>query len=107
MAAAGCVAAALSVGVTACGDSGGGGGGGSKISGTKLTIYSSLPEQGASSGQAKAMEQGAKLALQNANGKVGKYSVTYKPLDDSLASSGQADEGKGAQNARTASGDDT
>src|SRR3712207_7271289 len=32
---------------------------------------------------------------------------SYKPLDDSLASSGQADEGKGAQNARTASGDET
>jgi branched-chain amino acid transport system substrate-binding protein len=28
--------------------------------------------------------------------------VTYKPLDDSLASTGAADEGKGAQNARTA-----
>jgi branched-chain amino acid transport system substrate-binding protein len=51
------------------------------------------------------MENGARLALQAVGGKVGKYTITYKPLDDSLASSGQADEGKGAQNARTASGD--
>ena len=108
MAVAGLAAAALSVGVAACGDDGGGGGGGSEsISGKSLTIYSSLPEQGASAGQATAMENGMKLALEAKGGKVGDYSVTYKPLDDSLASSGQADEGKGAQNARTAAGDKT
>jgi branched-chain amino acid transport system substrate-binding protein len=96
--------AALAVGVSACGDDDGGGGGGATeaISGTKLTIYSSLPEQGASGGQAKAIENGAKLALEAKNGKIGKYTITYKPLDDSLASTGKADEGKGAQNARTA-----
>jgi branched-chain amino acid transport system substrate-binding protein len=100
---AGCTAAALAVGVAACGDDSGGGE--SKVEGTNLTVYSSLPEQGASSGQAKAMENGMKLALQSVGGKVGKYTISYKPLDDSLASSGQADEGKGAQNARTAAGD--
>ena len=64
---------ALAVGVSACGGGGGGGGGATKtISGTKLTVYSSLPEQGASGGQAKAIEQGAKLALTNRGGKVGK-----------------------------------
>jgi branched-chain amino acid transport system substrate-binding protein len=95
--------AALAVGVAACGSSSKKGGGAtSKISGTSLTIYSSLPEQGASGGQAKSIENGAKIALENKSGKVGKYSVTYKPLDDSLASTGAADEGKGAQDARTA-----
>jgi branched-chain amino acid transport system substrate-binding protein len=108
MAVAGCVAVLLALTVAACGgSSGGGGGGSSNVSGTKLTVYSSLPEQGASSGQAKAIENGAKLALASANGKVGKYTITYKPLDDSLASTGAADEGKGAQNARTATGDST
>src|SRR5256885_15272033 len=48
------------------------------------------------------MENGARLAVQRRGGKVGKYTITYKPLDDSLASTGAADEGKGAQNARTA-----
>jgi branched-chain amino acid transport system substrate-binding protein len=107
MAVAGCAAASLAVGVAACGSDSGGGGGGSSISGSSLTIYSSLPEQGASSGQAKAIENGAKIALDQRGGKIGKYSITFKNLDDSLASSGQADEGKGAQNARTAAGDKT
>src|SRR2546428_3669303 len=92
--------AALAVAVSACGKSKGGGT--AKISGTSLTVYSSLPEQGASGDQAKAIENGAKLAVQSRGGKVGKYSITYTPLDDSLASTGAADEGKGAQNARTA-----
>jgi branched-chain amino acid transport system substrate-binding protein len=95
--------AALGLGVSACGSSSGGGGGAtSKITGTSLTVYSSLPEQGASGDQAKAIENGARLALQAKGGKVGTFSVTYKPLDDSLASTGAADEGKGAQDARTA-----
>jgi branched-chain amino acid transport system substrate-binding protein len=106
MAVAGCAAAALAVGVSACGDSGGGGGS-DKIEGKKLTIYSSLPQQGASAGQAEAMQNGMRLALESVGGKVGDYSITYKPLDDSLASSGQADEGEGLQNARTAAGDKT
>jgi branched-chain amino acid transport system substrate-binding protein len=94
---------ALAVGVSACGSSNKSSGGAtSKISGSSLTVYSSLPEQGASGDQAKAIENGAKLALENKGGKVGNFSVTYKPLDDSLASTGAADEGKGAQNARTA-----
>ena len=100
--------ALLTGGVAACGDDDDGGGGSEgKIEGTNLTIYSSLPEQGASSDQAKAIENGAKLALKNKGGKVGKYTVTYKPLDDSLASTGAADEGKGRQNARTAVSDKT
>src|SRR3712207_6832534 len=96
------------MGVSACGgDDGGGGGGGAAIKGSSLRVYASPPQQGASAGQAKAIENGAKLALEAVGGKVGKYQIQYKPLDDSLASSGQADEGKGAQNARTAAGDKT
>src|SRR5438067_5556975 len=94
--------ASLAVGVSACGGGGGGGGATATIKGTSLTVYSSLPEQGASGDQAKAIENGARLALQSRGGKVGKYTITYKALDDSLASTGAADEGKGAQNARTA-----
>jgi branched-chain amino acid transport system substrate-binding protein len=91
---------ALAVAVSACGKSSSGAN--SKISGSTLTVYSSLPEQGASGDQAKAIENGAKLALENRGSKLGKYTVVYKPLDDSLASTGAADEGKGAQDARTA-----
>jgi branched-chain amino acid transport system substrate-binding protein len=89
------------MGVGACGGGGGSKGGGT-ISGSKLTIYASVPLQGASGSQGKAIENGAGLAVDQAGGKVGKYSIDYKRLDDSLASTGAADEGKAAQNAREA-----
>src|SRR3954447_23321427 len=98
----GCLVAALAVGVTACGSSGGGRRSGSKISRTSLTVYASVPLQGASGPQGKAIENGAGLALDQVGGKVGKYKIDYKRLDDSLASTGAADEGKAAQNARQA-----
>jgi branched-chain amino acid transport system substrate-binding protein len=93
--------AALAVGVAACGDSKKSGGGGN-ISGDTLTIYASVPLQGASGGQGKAIENGAGLAVDAVGGKVGKYKIKYVRLDDSLASTGAADEGKAAQNARQA-----
>jgi branched-chain amino acid transport system substrate-binding protein len=99
----GCLVAALAVGVTACGSSSNSTkGGGSAISGTSLTVYASVPLQGASGGQGTAIENGAGLALDAVGGKVGKYTIDYKRLDDSLASTGAADEGKAAQNARQA-----
>src|SRR6195952_1873073 len=101
----GCLVAALAVGVTACGSSGGGGSSTKKISGTNLTVYASVPLQGASGGQGTAIENGAGLALDAVGGKVGKYTIQYKRLDDSLASTGAADEGKAAQNARQAVSD--
>jgi branched-chain amino acid transport system substrate-binding protein len=101
-AASGCLVAALAIGVTACGSSGGGSKSTSKISGSSLTIFASVPLQGASGGQGKAIEDGAGLAVDQVGGKVGKYTIKYVRLDDSLASTGAADEGKAAQNARQA-----
>jgi branched-chain amino acid transport system substrate-binding protein len=75
---------------------------GGTASGQTLTVYSTLPEQGGSSGQTRAIINGAKLAVSQRGGKVGSFKIAYKPLDDSLASTGAADEGKEAQNARTA-----
>jgi branched-chain amino acid transport system substrate-binding protein len=89
------------VGVTACGSSSKSGGGG-KVSGTTLTIFASVPLQGASGGQGMAIENGAGLAVDAVGGKVGKYKIKYVRLDDSLASTGKADEGRAAQNARQA-----
>jgi branched-chain amino acid transport system substrate-binding protein len=99
---------ALAVGIAACGDdedepAGDGG----AAAGGNLTIYSSLPLQGASSNQTTAINNGARLALKERGGKIGDFTITYKPLDDSLASTGSADEGKEAQNARTAVRDKT
>jgi branched-chain amino acid transport system substrate-binding protein len=90
---------ALAIGVAACGDDGGGGGG--KLSST-LNIYSSFPLQGASGPQSKAMNDGAKLALEQAGGKVGSFTIKFEALDDSTAAAGGADDAKTGQNARKA-----
>ena len=92
--------------VAACGsddDEGDEGGGGEGISGSTLTIYSSLPLQGTSKGQSEAVISGEKLALKNAGNKVGKYTIKYVSLDDSTAQNpGTADEAQTASNARKA-----
>ena len=96
--------AALALGVSACGDDDEGGGGG-KVSGSTLTIYSSLPLQGTSRGQSTAVINGEKLALQELapGGKIGDFTLKYVSLDDSTAQNpGTADEGQTAQNARKA-----
>ena len=73
------------------------------ISGNTLVIYSSLPLQGTSKGQSEAVISGEKLALKNADNKVGKYTIKYVSLDDSTAQNpGTADEAQTASNARKA-----
>ena len=68
-----------------------------------LTIYSSLPLQGTSRDQSVAVINGEKLALEEVDSKVGKFTIKYISLDDSTAQNpGTADEGKTAQNARQA-----
>jgi branched-chain amino acid transport system substrate-binding protein len=109
--AAGALLSALALGIAACGDdddtSTTGGTGGGDTAGSTLTIYSSLPLQGGSEQQTKAIVNGAKLALKQRNNKIGNFTIKYESLDDSLASTGAADEGQEAQNARTAVRDKT
>ena len=100
--------AALALTVAACGgddgDSGGGGGGGG--GGKTLTIYSSLPLQGASRPQSEDVIKGIKLALKEHGGKAGKVTVKYQSLDDSTASAGKWDAGQTKANARKVAQDD-
>src|SRR5829696_1060291 len=91
MAATSCLVAALALGVTACGDEEGGGdatpaGGGEQ--GKDITIYSSLPLQGASRVQTEAMVNGIKLAFEQAANKAGPHNIKYESLDDSTAQAG-------------------
>jgi len=107
-----CLLATLAFGVAACGgdddEGGSSSGGGEGISGDTLTIYSSLPLQGTSREQSEAVINGEELALKSAGGKVGKFKLSYKSLDDSTAQNpGTADEGQTAQNARKAVQDET
>src|SRR4051794_30641803 len=100
MAAVGCVL--LAAFVAACGSSGNSGGGGG---GKKVTIYSSLPLQGATRPNSVDVNNGIKLALKQAGGKGGSCTVTFKPLDDSTAQAGQWDAGATSANARKAAQD--
>ena len=89
LAATGCLVGALALGVGACGgDDDDGGGGGGESGGKTLTVYSSLPLQGASRPQTTAMVKGIKLALERAGGKAGDFTVKYQSLDDSTAQAG-------------------
>src|SRR3954469_4704668 len=91
--------------VAACGDDGGGGGEKTGGQAETLTIYSSLPLQGAARTQAVAAVNGAKLALEQAGGKAGKFPVKYKSLDDSTAQQGGWEPNATSSNALKAAGD--
>jgi branched-chain amino acid transport system substrate-binding protein len=93
--------------VSACGGDEEGDGGGATVSGNNLTIYSSLPRQGASRVQAIPIEQGAALALKQRGGKVGNFSIKYTRLDDATAAAGKWDPAPTSANARRACQDET
>jgi branched-chain amino acid transport system substrate-binding protein len=110
MAASGCLAAALALGVAACGgsdkpSSNSSSGGGNKPAAKTLTVYSSLPLQGASRIQTAAVNNGAKLALEQAGGKVGNFTIKFVPLDDSTAQAGNWTPEAESANARKAAQD--
>jgi branched-chain amino acid transport system substrate-binding protein len=104
MVATGCLAAALAL--AACGGEdkpSTGTTGGSK----SVTIYSSVPLQGATRLQTGALVNGAKLAIEQANNKAGDIKVVYKPLDDSTAQAGSWTPEATSANARKAAQDDS
>jgi branched-chain amino acid transport system substrate-binding protein len=100
------IVVALAAVVAACGSDDSSapkaGGGGSP---EKLTIYSSLPLQGAARTQSVAAVNGAKLALEQAGGKAGKFPIQYKSLDDSTAQQGGWEPNVTSSNALKAAGD--
>ncbi len=108
LAASGCLVAALALGVAACGgsddDKSSSSGGGSEGR-TALTIYSSLPLQGDSRPQSTDVVNGEKLALEEAGGKVGKFTIKYVSLDDATAAAGKWDPGQTSADARKAAQD--
>jgi branched-chain amino acid transport system substrate-binding protein len=110
-----CVLSATAFGAVACGDdeeeaAGGGGtesgeaaGGGG---GRELTIYSSLPQQGAQRIQTAALQNGIRLAIEQAGGKAGNFTVKYEALDDSTAQAGSWTPEKTSDNARRVARDE-
>ena len=84
-----CAVVGSAIAIAACGSSsssgsgGGGGGGGANT----IDVYSSLPLKGAVSAQTLPTVNGIKLALAQAGGKAGQWTVNYISLDDSTATS--------------------
>lgn len=107
-----CVLALSAFGVAACGDddddagTGAGAGATTETAGGSLTIYSSLPLQGASRPQTTAMVNGIRLALKQVNNKAGNFTIRYQSLDDSTAQQGGWTPEAVSQNARKAAQDD-
>lgn len=83
-----CLLAVAALAVSACGSSSSSSSKVSAASGSKtIDIYSSLPLQGAVSAQTGPTVNGIKLALAEAGGKAGQFTVNYQSLDDSTATS--------------------
>jgi branched-chain amino acid transport system substrate-binding protein len=110
---AGCLLTGAVFAVAACGSSSSSsstsassGAASSGASSSKVVdIYSSLPLQGASTAQTDPLVNGIKLALSQAGGKAGEWTVHYTSLDDSTAAAGEWDPGQTAANARKAAAD--
>jgi branched-chain amino acid transport system substrate-binding protein len=106
--AGGGVALVLAVAFAACGGDDNDATGGTGESGTKtLTVYSSLPLQGAQRPQTTDLVKGVKLALEQAGGKAGDFAVKYESLDDSTAQAGAWTPEATQSNARKAAQDDS
>jgi branched-chain amino acid transport system substrate-binding protein len=75
--------------------------------GNQLTIYSSLPLQGPSAAISRQIVGGEKLALADAGGHVGGFTISYALRDDSSATSGEWDPDVTAANAKAAAQDPT
>jgi branched-chain amino acid transport system substrate-binding protein len=101
----GCLAAVLIIGVAACGSSNKSSGGGGSSGAKTVSVYSSLPLQGASKDQTNAMVKGMQLALGEAKNKAGDVNVKYTSLDDSTAQAGAWDPQQTASDARKAAQD--
>ena len=101
------LAAIAALALTGCGD--GDGESASDTGGDKaksVTVYSSLPLQGAQRPQTTDMVKGIELALEQVGGRAGDVAVTYKSLDDSTAQAGSWTPEAVSANARKAAQDD-
>ncbi len=71
----------------------------------QLTVYSSLPLQGPSAEVSEQIVGGEKLALAEAHGRAGPFTIHYDSLDDASPATGRWDPGITATDAKTAAQD--
>src|ERR1017187_8702532 len=67
-----------------------------------IKIISSLPRTGSANGQAQTIVNGIKMAIDEAGGKVGVFTITYEDWDDASPERGQWDPAVEAENAQKA-----
>jgi branched-chain amino acid transport system substrate-binding protein len=96
------LAGALALGVGACGGGGDDGGDAAGGAGKTLTIYSSMPLQGAGGPQSRSVVNGMKLALEQNSNKAGQFPIKYVSLDNSTAQAGSWTPEATSANARRA-----
>lgn len=80
---------------------------GAETNATTLTVYLSLPFQGAAGAQSQATADGARLALSRAGGRAGEFVVKLSVLDDARTGSDRWDPEQTAENANAAVRDRT
>jgi branched-chain amino acid transport system substrate-binding protein len=102
LAGAAAVAGTLSLAMAGCGSSARWG---DLVSGKTLTIYSSLPLHGDASANARSVLAGETLALSQLSGRVGRFRIVLRSLDDSSQARGGWDPGQTGINARLAIAD--
>src|SRR5215217_9292844 len=98
------VLAAAASPAAGCGDGGGDDAGGASTK-ASVTVYSSLPLQGAQRPQTTDMVKGIELALAQVGGRAGDIAVKYESLDDSTAQAGSWTPEAVSANARKATQD--
>jgi ABC-type branched-subunit amino acid transport system substrate-binding protein len=96
---AGCLLAAAALVATGCRDSANS----TSTGGDTISVYSLLPLEGPTATAAHDIVDGEKLALQQANGQVGKLTVNYRSVDSS--DDGHVDATTAAKAARSAAQD--
>lgn len=102
---AGCAAAAAAAALAGCG--GVGSSPAAESVGTQLTIYSGLPLQGPAGAISRQIVGGEKLALADAEGRVGRFAVSYVSLDDANPTTGEWNPDITSANAKAVAQDPT
>jgi ABC-type branched-subunit amino acid transport system substrate-binding protein len=74
---------------------------GSEVPGSGLTVYASVPLSGPNAAEGRAVVDGVKLALEDAGGRAGRFTVKLNVLDD-VGGVARPDRDQAALNARTA-----
>ncbi len=80
---------------------------GDLVGSKSLTISASTPALGPGRVSGQAVVDGARIALAQARGRVGRYRIVFKPLNDSTLKRGEWDPGQTTINARLAIRDPT